>query len=152
MEKGKKPLSISINKVEESAKDATVVNDKKNVEVKIIETAPKVEAVKTPTIPSIEELQAKAEKTSLLVQRYQTIKGKKADIDGFVILMDNSIAKVTLTDQNGNKIHSHNPKSILQVVDIWKSDINEALIKAEQEVREIMGAQQIMPEALKQAA
>ncbi|MCL2597280.1 MAG: hypothetical protein FWD66_06430 [Paludibacter sp.] len=92
--------------------------------------------------PSIEELQAKAEKTAQLVQKYQTIKAKKAEVDSFVILHENEQAMMQIVDVKGRVIKTSNPKSIEQVLTIWKSDICEALIKAEKEVREIMSAQQ----------
>ena len=113
------------------------------------ENTPKMEVV---TVPSIEELQAKAEKTAKLVNRYQTIKAKKAEVDSFVILHESEQAQITITDVTGRSIRTNNPHSIEQVLKIWKEDISAALKKAEAEIREIMNAQQAMPEALKLAA
>ncbi len=162
MEKKKAPLGLSINpKREESAKSAVVVNGVTIAEVthNTIGTEekkePKPAEQATPpvaNIPSIEELQARAEKTSQLVKRYQTVKEKKAEIDRFTILHDSENSKIYISDEDGRSITTSNPKSIAQVIDIWKKDINEALAKAEQEVREIMTAPQATLEVLKQVA
>ena len=152
MEKNKKPLSISINTKKESATGVTVEKGTQKAEVQNIEVAPKVEVVTMPTMPSIEELQAKAEKTAQLVSRYQTIKSKKAEVDSFVILHDSNQAQITIRDVNGREIVTNNPKTIGQVLTTWKADIAEALVKSEQEIREIMSAQQATPEVLSNAA
>ena len=161
METSKKPLSISINKTEDKgATNAKVENGVKTAEVINPESTPKTEVPKPaeqvkpaiPAMPSIEELQAKAEKTAKLVQRYQTIKLKKAEIDSFVILHESDRAQLEIEDCNGRRIVTQNLKSIEQVLVIWKNDINEALTKAEQEIREIMNAQQATPEILQIAA
>ncbi len=150
--KSKKPLSISINKKEESATSAAVVTGKQVAEVKNIDIAPKPAEQVVTMPPSIEELQARAEKTSQLVERYQTIKEKKAELDSFVILHDREQARIVITDNNGRRIETYNPKSIAQVVEIWKKDINEALAKAEQDVREIMNAERATSETVRPAA
>lgn len=89
MDKKEKPLSISINK-KESATGAVVVTGEKTAEVinttSKMEVSKPTEQVTLPTVLSIEELQAKAEKTAQMVERYQKIKAKKALVDRFVIL------------------------------------------------------------------
>jgi len=152
MNKNQKPLSISINTKTEGATGAKVENATTVAEVTNNENAPKVEAVTVPAVPSIEELQARAEKTSQLVERYRTIKEKKAELDSFVILHENEQANITITDVKGRRISTNNPKSIAQVIGIWKTDISEALVKAEQDVRESMNAQQATPDVLNKAA
>ena len=153
MEKNAKTtLVATTNKTEEGAKGAIVINGVNVAKVthQTLEL-PKVEQA-TPSIPSIEELQARAEKTAQLVRRYQNVKEKKAEVDSFVILHESEQASITICDVKGREITTNNPKSIAQVIEIWKADIGEALARAEQEIRDIMNAQATTPDVLKQAA
>jgi hypothetical protein len=107
-----------------------------------------VEVIKTPTI---EELQAKGLKIYHLTQRYEEIRGKKALVDRFQILHEKENACLTIVDAKGEEITTNNPKSIQQVIEIWKCDLTEALSKAETEIRQIMSTE-TQPVTLEKAA
>ncbi|MDR0874227.1 MAG: hypothetical protein LBN27_12305 [Prevotellaceae bacterium] len=144
-------ISISQNgkaEKEQGATGATVTNG-----TKIAEVTKSTEQVATvPAVPSIQELTAKAEKTAMLVQKYEKIKAKKEQVDRFVILHESEQANIVITDVKGQRIETSNPKSIEQVLAIWKADICEALTNAEQEIRDIMSVPQAMTNVIRQAA
>ena len=150
MEKNQKTVGTKANN--ESATGVQTNGTTAEVTNKIVKMEqPKAIKEAIAVIPSIEELQAKAEKTAQLVERFRTIKAKKAEVDSFVILHENTQAEITVRDVAGRSITTCNPKTIAQVIEFWKGELTDALQKSERDIREIMNAQQALPEVLKDA-
>lgn len=91
-------------------------------------------------VPTIREMQEKAEKMHLLSEKYDKLSLKKQDIDIFSIAHDGDSARMTLTDTKGQRFESSNPVCIRQLLDIWKKTYTDAMLKTEEEMRLLMQA------------
>lgn len=91
-------------------------------------------------IPTIREMQEKAEKMHLLSEKYDTLSAKKQDLDLFSISHDGDTARMRLTDAKGQHFESSNPVCIRQLIDIWKKTYTDAMAKTEEEMRKLMEA------------
>lgn len=91
-------------------------------------------------IPSIREMQEKAEKMHLLSEKYDNLSSKKQDLDLFSISHDGDTARMRLTDAKGQHFESSNPVCIRQLIDIWKKTYTDAMAKTEEEMRFLMEA------------
>lgn len=109
-------------------KDAVLIPEVKN----------QIETTKEQNVPSIEELQAKGLKIFHLTEKYKEIKRKIEIVDRFSILHDKENAQLTIVDTNGEEIQTRNPKSIKQVLEIWRKDLGDALNYREAEIRDLM--------------
>ncbi|WP_289007221.1 hypothetical protein [uncultured Parabacteroides sp.] len=91
-------------------------------------------------IPTIREMQEKAEKMHLLSEKYNNLSDKKQDLDLFSISHDGDTARMRLTDAKGQHFESSNPVCIRQLIDIWKKTYTDAMAKTEEEMRQLMEA------------
>lgn len=91
-------------------------------------------------IPTIREMQEKAEKMHLLSEKYDSLSSKKQDLDLFSISHDGDTARMRLTDAKGQHFESSNPVCIRQLIDIWKKTYTDAMAKTEEEMRQLMEA------------
>lgn len=91
-------------------------------------------------IPTIREMQEKAEKMHLLSEKYDDLSSKKQDLDHFSISHDGDTARMRLTDAKGQHFESSNPVCIRQLIDIWKKTYTDAMAKTEEEMRKLMEA------------
>lgn len=91
-------------------------------------------------IPTIREMQEKAEKMHLLSEKYDNLSAKKQDLDLFSISHDGDTARMRLTDAKGQHFESSNPVCIRQLIDIWKKTYTDAMAKTEEEMRKLMEA------------
>lgn len=91
-------------------------------------------------IPTIREMQEKAEKMHLLSEKYNNLSDKKQDLDLFSISHDGDTARMRLTDAKGQHFESSNPICIRQLIDIWKKTYTDAMAKTEEEMRSLMEA------------
>lgn len=89
-------------------------------------------------VPTIREMQERAEKMHLLSQKYDKLSSKKQDIDVFSISHDGDTARMVLTDAKGQRFESSNPVCIRQLIDIWKKTYSETMGKTEEEMRLLM--------------
>ena len=89
-------------------------------------------------IPSIRELQEKAEKMHLLSERYNVLSGKKQQLEVFSISHDGETAGLYLTDAKGTSFNSSNPVCIRKLIEIWKQNYSEALEQTEKEMRTLL--------------
>lgn len=92
------------------------------------------------SIPTIREMQERAEKMHLLSQKYDKLCSKKQDIDVFSISHDGDTARMVLTDAKGQRFESSNPVCIRQLIDIWKKTYSDAMGKTEEEMRLLIQA------------
>lgn len=91
-------------------------------------------------IPTIREMQEKAEKMHLLSEKYDDLSLKKQNLDLFSISHDRDTARMRLTDAKGQHFESSNPVCIRQLIDIWKKTYIDAMAKTEEEMRQLMEA------------
>lgn len=91
-------------------------------------------------IPTIREMQEKAEKMHLLSEKYDSLSSKKQDLDVFSISHDGDTAHMRLTDAKGQWFESSNPVCIRQLIDIWKKTYMDTMRKTEEEMRLLMEA------------
>lgn len=91
-----------------------------------------------PTAPkrlSIDELTDKADRIYLLRQKFQTVREKRKQLEGFAISHEKDNAQLTLVDANGLTITTSNPVAIGKLLADWMKDINENLERVESEIR-----------------
>ena len=91
-------------------------------------------------VPTIREMQEKAEKMHLLSEKYNSLSSKKQDLDVFSISHDGDTAHMRLTDAKGQRFESSNPVCIRQLIDIWKKTYTDAMIRTEEEMRLLLEA------------
>lgn len=84
---------------------------------------------------SIDELTDKADRVYLLRQKFQTVRDKRKQLEGFTISHETDNAQLTLVDANGLTITTSNPSSIGKLLADWMKDVNESLEKVEKEIR-----------------
>lgn len=106
----------------------------------VAKSEPKQEARKqeAPTAPkrlSIDELTDKADRIYLLRQKFQTVREKRKQLEGFAISHEKDNAQLTLVDANGLTITTSNPVAIGKLLADWMKDLNENLEKVEREIR-----------------
>lgn len=122
----------------------TVVIPSKEKEITISATASTPEIPETlpvqKHIPTIREMQEKAEKMHLLSEKYDSLSAKKQDLDLFSISHDGDTARMRLTDARGQHFESSNPVCIRQLIDLWKKTYTDAMAKTEEEMRKLMEA------------
>lgn len=141
------------NKVKPAAIPANVTVVIPTKEKEVVPTVQKVTPVQTQAtvkepntlpvqkhVPTIREMQEKAEKMHLLSQKYDKLCSKKQDIDVFSISHDGDTARMVLTDAKGQRFESSNPVCICQLIDIWKKTYSDAMGKTEEEMRLLMQA------------
>lgn len=91
-----------------------------------------------PTAPkrlSIDELTDKADRIYLLRQKFQTVREKRKQLEGFAISHEKDNAQLTLVDANGLTITTSNPVAIGKLLADWMKDLNENLERVESEIR-----------------
>ena len=91
-------------------------------------------------IPTIQEMQEKAEKMHLLSEKYDKLNSKKQKLDVFSISHDGDTATMRLTDAKGAYFESSNPVCIRQLIDIWKKTYTDTMAKTVEEMRSLMEA------------
>lgn len=84
---------------------------------------------------SIDELTDKADRVYLLRQKFQTIREKRKQLEGFTISHETDNAQLTLVDANGLTITTSNPVAIGKLLADWMKDLNESLEKVEKDIR-----------------
>lgn len=89
---------------------------------------------------SIQDIQNKAEKLHLLSNKYAEYQAKLKELERFEISHVSDNAQMSIIDSNGLSFESSNPKSIAQVIEIWKTDFQNAIKKTESSMRELIGA------------
>lgn len=91
-------------------------------------------------IPTIQEMQEKAEKMHILSLKYNSLSIKKRELELFSISHDGDTARMRLTDTKGMEFESSNPTCIRQLLEIWKKSYADALAKTEEEMRILLEA------------
>lgn len=123
------------------ASPVTVVLPTKETPTQVEATTPAPETLPVQKhIPTIREMQEKAEKMHLLSEKYDDLSSKKQDLDHFSISHDGDTARMRLTDAKGQHFESSNPVCIRQLIDIWKKTYTDAMAKTEEEMRKLMEA------------
>lgn len=84
---------------------------------------------------SIDELTDKAERVYLLRQKYQEVREKRKQLESFTISHDKNNAQLTLVDAKGLSISTSNPVAIGKLLSDWMLNLNNHLVKTEEEIR-----------------
>lgn len=125
------PVTKEVEKVEpkQEAKPTEIENQSFKEEVR------QQEAPTAPKRLSIDELTDKADRIYLLRQKFQTVREKRKQLEGFAISHEKDNAQLTLVDANGLTITTSNPVAIGKLLADWMKDINENLERVESEIR-----------------
>lgn len=92
---------------------------------------------KAPTAPNIEDLKARASLMTILSQKHEDLTSKRRELERFAISHDKNNAQMSVVDANGKEFSSSNPKSIGQLLTIWKAEFEEAIKATEEELRAV---------------
>jgi precorrin-6B methylase 1 len=113
----------------------------KDVQAETVTPIDKTEAPKEVAEPkkqlSIEELKNKAIALEALTDKHNAIIEKTQELDKFKVLHEESQARIRIEDVNGLFFESTNPKTIAQVIQIWKENFAEAKANIEDKIRQV---------------
>lgn len=139
--KGCAPIFENTSKETKESKSQNLILLPNQVEIKPKEKEP-AKKVEVPPIKqpmqrlSIDQLTDKADKVYLLRKKYQEIRDKRKQLEGFTISHDGDNAQLTLVDANALTISTSNPVAIGKLLQDWMSDLNTHLDATEKEIRE----------------
>ena len=84
---------------------------------------------------TIDDLKNRAAMMVLLSEKHNSLLEKKRRLERFAIAHDKENAQITVVDANGEEFISSNPKSIGQLIAIWKTEFSDAIKETEAELR-----------------
>jgi hypothetical protein len=95
------------------------------------------QAPTTPKVANIEDLKARASLMTILSQKHEELTTKRRELERFAISHDKNNAQMSVVDATGKEFSSSNPKSIGQLLTIWKAEFEEAIKATEEELRAV---------------
>ena len=97
------------------------------------------EAVSTVVInpPTLEELKDKGKTLYILAEKYDEVKAKADHLRNFKLTHQKDVAKIVLSDADGQTFSSSNPKAIAKFIDFCGEQFENTLSELETEIRKV---------------
>ena len=127
---------VNTNTVETTATVEVVAEVTETAEVETVEPTAVVET-EVVKVPTLEELKDKGKTLYILAEKHEEVKAKADHLRNFKLTHQKDVAKIVLSDADGQTFSSSNPKAIAKFIDFCGEQFENTLSELETEIRKV---------------